>query len=136
MVLRLCNCERGRMQKAPAASAVARHQWHSLWSGVFLWTQHCYILSRRLDLFVCCSVWTAEEEDGKAQTATCPHPQEVMGVQAGGAETCTVMAAEASVIGVEGLLEEVVSLQGGVAETGVEDHPEAAGIRLPDSMLS
>lgn len=124
------------MQKAPAASAVARHQWHSLWSGVFQRTQHCYILSRRLDLIGCCAVWTAEEEDRKAQTATCPHPQEVMGVQAGGVVTCTVTAAEASVIGVEGLLEEAVSLQGGVAETGVEDHPEAAGTEHLDSMLS
>ncbi len=79
---------------------------------------------------------TAEEEEGKAQMATCPHPQEVKGVQIGGAETCTVMVAEASVIGVEGLPEEGVNLQGGVAETGVEDHPEAAGTEHLDSMLS
>ncbi len=93
-------------------------------------------LSRRLDLLNCCAVWTAEKEEGKAQTATCLHPQEGEGVRTGGAGTYTMMAAEASVIGVEGFPEEGVSLRGGVAETGVEDHPEAAGTRLPDSMLS
>lgn len=82
------------------------------------------------------AAWTAEEQEGKAQTATRPHPQEVMGVQAGGVVTCAVTAEEASVIGVEGLPEEVVSLQGGVAEIGAEDHPGAAGTRLPDSVLS
>ena len=124
-VLRLCNCE-----KVPVASTIAWYlQRHLPWWCVLF-------LSRRLDLLNCCAAWTAEEQEGKAQTATRPHPQEVMGVQAGGVVTCAVTAAEASVIGVEGLPEEVVSLQGGVAEIGAEDHPGAAGTRLPDSVLS
>jgi len=116
--------------------ACKRHLLQAPWLGIYSGKWCVLLLSRRPDLLGCCAVWTAEEEEGKVQTATCPHPQEVEGVQAGGVVTCTVMAAEASVIGVEGLPEEVVSLQGGVAETGVEDHPEAAGTRFPDSMLS
>jgi len=122
--MRLC-------ESAHAKGTCCKH--HSLASTVAFTVKWCVLfLSRRPDVLGCCAVWTAEEEEGKARTATCPHPQEVEGVQAGGVVTCTVMAAEASVIGVEGL----VSLQGGVAEIGVEDHPEAAGTRIPDSMLS
>lgn len=77
----------------------------------------------------------AEEGEGKAQMATCPHPREAVGVQAGDVVTCTVTAAEASVIGVEGL-PEVVKLRGGVAEIGAEDRLEAAGTKCFDSMLS
>ena len=124
--LRLCNCERVHAK----GLCIAWHlQWHLPWGCVLF-------LSRRLDLLNVCAAWTAEEQEGKAQTATRPHPQEVMGVQAGGVVTCAVTAAEASVIGVEGLPEEVVSLQGGVAEIGAEDRPGAAGTRFPESVLS